>query len=109
VIDACSEAAQDTIVAGIGYGRYCGLDEVEHNQLRSCYNRDSPKPIDREEQTLNWQLDRETFEQPERTDARVGAIARGGRQSTSLALGPVGNVSNVVSSQHVSTCLSHSH
>ena len=48
------------------------------------------KTPDKEEQTLDWELDRETFERPERTDARVGAIARGGRQSTSLALRPVG-------------------
>ena len=110
MIDTCTEAAQDTGVAGIGDRRYCGLNEVEHNRLRSCHNRDSCKNHpDGEEQTLDWQLDRETFERPEGTDARVGAIARGGRQSTSLALRPVGNVSNVVSSQHVSTCLSHSH
>jgi hypothetical protein len=50
---------------------------------------------------LDRELDRVTFERPERTDARVGAIARGERQSTSLTLRPVGNVSEVVSSQDV--------
>jgi hypothetical protein len=44
-------------------GRYCGLNEAEHNRFRSCHSRDSTKNHpDGEEQTLDRQLDRETFE-----------------------------------------------